>query len=107
MVNCGGRFDYSKRFLSWALQPPGWKKAWHCGIRVCSNRKLVGFISAVPAHIRIKDQSVGVACWGVVLIGAHLQSAVDGGDQLPVCAQEAQVQEGGPRPHQGDNEEGQ
>jgi glycylpeptide N-tetradecanoyltransferase len=49
------RFDYSKRFLCWALQPPGWKKVWHCGIRVCSNRKLVGFISAVPAHTRIKD----------------------------------------------------
>ena len=50
------RFDYSKAFLSWALQPPGWKKAWHCGVRVCSNRKLVGFISAVPAQIRIKEQ---------------------------------------------------
>ena len=50
------RFDYSKAFLCWALQPPGWKKAWHCGVRVHSNRKLVGFISAVPAFIKIKDQ---------------------------------------------------
>lgn len=48
------RFDYSQGFLKWALQPPGWKQSWHCGVRVASNRKLVGFISAVPAHIRIK-----------------------------------------------------
>ena len=43
-------------FCRWALQPPGWKQSWHCGVRVASNRKLVGFISAVPAHIRIKAQ---------------------------------------------------
>ena len=50
------RFDYSKDFLCWALQPPGWKQQWHCGVRVNGNRKLVGFISAVPACIRIRDQ---------------------------------------------------
>lgn len=50
------RFDYRHEFLTWALQPPGWKKVWHCGVRVIGNRKLVGFISAVPANIRICDQ---------------------------------------------------
>lgn len=49
------RFDYSIAFLRWALYPPGWKKQWHCGVRVSTNRKLVGFISAVPALVRIKD----------------------------------------------------
>ncbi|KAI8492077.1 glycylpeptide N-tetradecanoyltransferase [Branchiostoma belcheri] len=49
------RFDYSKAFLLWALKPPGWLLQWHCGVRVVSNKKLVGFISAVPAAIRIKD----------------------------------------------------
>lgn len=38
-----------------ALRPPGWLPQWHCGVRVNSNQKLVGFISAIPANIRIYD----------------------------------------------------
>ncbi|XP_059414462.1 glycylpeptide N-tetradecanoyltransferase 1-like isoform X1 [Carassius carassius] len=49
------RFDYSPEFLLWALRPPGWLPQWHCGVRVDSNHKLVGFISAIPANIRIYD----------------------------------------------------
>ncbi|XP_049586925.1 glycylpeptide N-tetradecanoyltransferase 2 [Syngnathus scovelli] len=49
------RFDYSPKFLKWALRPPGWLPQWHCGVRVTSNKKLVGFISAIPADIRIYD----------------------------------------------------
>ncbi|XP_043911055.1 glycylpeptide N-tetradecanoyltransferase 1 [Protopterus annectens] len=49
------RFDYSPDFLLWALRPPGWLRQWHCGVRVISNKKLVGFISAIPANIRIYD----------------------------------------------------
>ncbi|KAM6951101.1 glycylpeptide N-tetradecanoyltransferase 1-like [Aplochiton taeniatus] len=45
------RFDFSKEYLLWALQPPGWLPQWHCGVRVSTNRKLVGFIAAVPAHV--------------------------------------------------------
>lgn len=52
------RFDYSCDFLRWALLPPGWKRVWHCGVRVSTSRKLVGFISAVPAAIRIQHQWV-------------------------------------------------
>lgn len=47
------RFDYSPQFLRWALNPPGWKKEWHCGVRVEKSRKLVGFIGATPAEIKI------------------------------------------------------
>ncbi|CAG07255.1 unnamed protein product, partial [Tetraodon nigroviridis] len=50
------RFDYSPEFLLWALRPPGWLPQWHCGVRVNSNQKLVGFISAIPATIRIYDR---------------------------------------------------
>ncbi|XP_031795791.1 glycylpeptide N-tetradecanoyltransferase 2 isoform X4 [Sarcophilus harrisii] len=50
------RFDYSPEFLLWALRPPGWLPQWHCGVRVSSNKKLVGFISAIPASIRIYDR---------------------------------------------------
>ncbi|XP_062900200.1 glycylpeptide N-tetradecanoyltransferase 2 isoform X2 [Mobula hypostoma] len=49
------RFDYSPQFLQWALRPPGWLPQWHCGVRVSSNRKLVGFISAIPANVRIYE----------------------------------------------------
>lgn len=47
------RFDYSPQFLRWALQPPGWRQEWHCGVRVLKSRKLVGFIGATPAEIKI------------------------------------------------------
>ena len=42
-------------FVYRALKPPEWKKQWHCAVRVSSNKKLVGFISAVPATIKIFD----------------------------------------------------
>ncbi|KAG0010501.1 glycylpeptide N-tetradecanoyltransferase [Podila clonocystis] len=47
------RFDYSAEFLKWALLPPGWKKAWHIGVRVASNKKLVAFISGIPQDVRV------------------------------------------------------
>lgn len=47
------RFDYSPQFLRWALKPPGWKKDWHCGVRVEKSKKLVGFIGATPSEIKI------------------------------------------------------
>ena len=52
------RFDYSPTFLRWALCPPGWKSAWHCCVRVATNKKLVGFISAIPARVRVYAKEV-------------------------------------------------
>lgn len=52
------RFDYSPEFLKWALQPSGWLKQWHTGVRVIKSNKLVGFISAVPANIKVYDKTV-------------------------------------------------
>jgi len=49
------RFDYSAEFLKWALQPPGWKLQWNAGVRVKSSNKLVAFISAIPATLRIHE----------------------------------------------------
>lgn len=49
------RFDYSAEFLKWALQPPGWKPQWLAGVRVKSNNKLVAFISAIPATLRVHE----------------------------------------------------
>uniref|UniRef100_A0A1B6DI98 Glycylpeptide N-tetradecanoyltransferase n=1 Tax=Clastoptera arizonana TaxID=38151 RepID=A0A1B6DI98_9HEMI len=50
------RFDYQPQFLKWALQPPGWRKDWHCGVRVTKSGRLVGFISAVPANLNVYSQ---------------------------------------------------
>jgi glycylpeptide N-tetradecanoyltransferase len=50
------RFDYSPEFINWALQPPGWVKDWHCGVRASKSNKMVGFISAVPAHVRMYEK---------------------------------------------------
>jgi glycylpeptide N-tetradecanoyltransferase len=52
------RFDYSPEFLKWALQPSGWLKQWHVGVRVAKNNKLVGFISAVPAMVKCYEKNV-------------------------------------------------
>lgn len=52
------RFDYSPQFLRWALQPPGWHREWHCGVRVQKSGKLVGFIGATPAEIKIANSGI-------------------------------------------------
>lgn len=52
------RFAYSKEFLRWALQPPGFQAVWHCGVRVSSTGKLVAFISGIPATVRVNSSSL-------------------------------------------------
>lgn len=52
------RFDYQPEFLKWALQPPGWKKEWHCGVRVVKSGRLVGFISAIPGTLAVIDKVI-------------------------------------------------
>jgi hypothetical protein len=39
-----------------AFMPPGWKREWHIGVRVSSNKKLVAFISGVPIHLRVRKK---------------------------------------------------
>lgn len=61
------RFNYSIDFLRWALTPPGYHNDWLVGLRTrgswsgISPRQLIGFISGVPATLRIIDQVVSVA----------------------------------------------
>ena len=52
------RFDYSREFLEWALQPPGYHSDWHVGIRQESNNRLLAFITGVPATVRVKSNSL-------------------------------------------------
>jgi glycylpeptide N-tetradecanoyltransferase len=47
------RFDYSHRFLRWALSPPGYYKDWHVGVRRKDTKEVLAFISGVPCTIRV------------------------------------------------------
>ncbi len=115
------RFDYSAPFLRWcagnparphassgpaeprrrALQPPGWIKAWHPGVRVSASKKLVGFISAIPVDIRVHTQSVRRRGRAAPPADGCRQPPGHGGGQLPVCAQEAAHEAARARPDQG------
>ncbi|KAI6045692.1 N-myristoyl transferase [Pisolithus marmoratus] len=41
--------------------PPGYFKEWHLGVRVSSNKKLVAFISGIPATLRVRGKSISCA----------------------------------------------
>uniref|UniRef100_A0A1D1Z667 Glycylpeptide N-tetradecanoyltransferase n=1 Tax=Anthurium amnicola TaxID=1678845 RepID=A0A1D1Z667_9ARAE len=68
------RFNYSREFLRWALRPPGYYRAWHIGVRVRSSRKLVAFISGVPARIRVGDDVVRMAEINFLCVHKKLRS---------------------------------
>jgi len=52
------RFDYSIAFLRWALTPPGYLKNWHLGVRVKASQKLVGFITGIPANMKVNEDLI-------------------------------------------------
>lgn len=57
------RLNYSAEFLAWALQPPGWKKLWHVGVRTKTTQegkrgKLVAYIAGVPAELNVRTNTV-------------------------------------------------
>eukprot|EP00546_Thalassionema_frauenfeldii_P003836 CAMPEP_0178919218 /NCGR_PEP_ID=MMETSP0786-20121207/14310_1 /TAXON_ID=186022 /ORGANISM="Thalassionema frauenfeldii, Strain CCMP 1798" /LENGTH=386 /DNA_ID=CAMNT_0020593115 /DNA_START=179 /DNA_END=1339 /DNA_ORIENTATION=- len=49
------RFDYSQDFLRWALTPPGYRDDFLLCVRAQKSGKLVAFISAVPASVRVRE----------------------------------------------------
>jgi glycylpeptide N-tetradecanoyltransferase len=55
------RFDYSAAFLLWALCVPGYFKDWHAGIRNSKTGALYGFISAIPATVRVHKSPIKLA----------------------------------------------
>ena len=55
------RFDYSIKFLQWALLPPGYNKDWLFGVRGGKKNKLFGFISAIPVHMGINGKNKKMA----------------------------------------------
>ncbi|EXB38877.1 Glycylpeptide N-tetradecanoyltransferase 1 [Morus notabilis] len=55
------RLNYSKKFLSWALHPPGYYKSWHIGVRAKVSKKLVAFITGIPARVRVRGEVLKMA----------------------------------------------
>lgn len=68
------RFDYTREFLKWSLLPPGWHPSWHLGVRVKANRKLVAFITAVPATMRLHHQDRSVVEINFLCVHKKLRS---------------------------------
>lgn len=40
------------------MMAPGWHKRYHVGVRASQSRKLVAYISAIPAHVRVRDKTI-------------------------------------------------
>lgn len=68
------RFDYSVAFLRWALNPPGYFPSWHIGVRAKSSKKLVAFITGIPARIRAHDAMVPMAEINFLCVHKKLRS---------------------------------
>ncbi|KAI8620316.1 acyl-CoA N-acyltransferase [Chytriomyces sp. MP71] len=68
------RFDYSREFLKWAIQPPGWKKQWHLGVRVKQSKKLVAFIAAIPSDVLIHGANLHLVDINFLCIHKKLRS---------------------------------
>jgi len=52
------RFDYSVKFLQWALTPPGYIKEWLFGVRGGKKNKLYGFISGIPVRVTVNGKEM-------------------------------------------------
>ncbi|KAG6866998.1 hypothetical protein C0991_003914 [Blastosporella zonata] len=67
------RFQYTNTFDR-ALKPPGYHKEWHVGVRVSSNKKLVGFISGVPMNLHVRKNLIPVSEINYLCVHKKLRS---------------------------------
>ena len=68
------RFDYSVKFLQWALTPPGYKKDWLFGVRGGKKNKLFGFISGIPVHMSVNGTKKLMAEINFLCVHKNLRS---------------------------------
>ncbi|CRK90794.1 CLUMA_CG004484, isoform A [Clunio marinus] len=68
------RFDYQPEFLRWALQPPRWLKDWHVGVRVAKSGRLIAFISAIPAEVKVYERKLKVVEINFLCVHKKLRS---------------------------------
>lgn len=40
------------------MMSPGWHRRYHVGVRATTSRKLVAYISAIPAHVRVRNNTI-------------------------------------------------
>uniref|UniRef100_A0A1I7XW09 Glycylpeptide N-tetradecanoyltransferase n=1 Tax=Steinernema glaseri TaxID=37863 RepID=A0A1I7XW09_9BILA len=66
------RFDYSSKFLQWALTPPGAQKQLNLGVRM--KGKLVGFISAIPVQMKVYAKTVKMVEINFLCVHKQLRS---------------------------------
>jgi glycylpeptide N-tetradecanoyltransferase len=68
------RFDYSEDFLTWALTPPGYLKQFHLGVRSSKSNRLMAFITAVPAKVRVYEVEKDMAEVNFLCVHRKLRS---------------------------------
>ena len=71
---CMFRFDYSAEFLIWALTPPGYRKEFHLGVRSSKSGRLMAFITAIPATVRVYPKEVQMVEINFLCIHKKLRS---------------------------------
>ncbi|KAJ3547537.1 hypothetical protein NM208_g1470 [Fusarium decemcellulare] len=67
------RFLYSKQFLKYAWQPPGWIKNWHVGIRASESKELVACICGIPSTITVRNTELRVSVINYLCIHTSLR----------------------------------
>jgi glycylpeptide N-tetradecanoyltransferase len=73
-VEAAFRFDYSVEFLLWALTPPDANPDFIFGVRSTTSKKLVAFISGVPATAKIYDRTVRIVEINFLCVHKKLRS---------------------------------
>ena len=68
------RFEYTREFLKWALMPKGYFLDWHVGVRVKASKKLIAFISGIPAVMRVADKVIKMAEINFLCVHKKLRS---------------------------------
>lgn len=68
------RFEYSQEFLLWAITPPGYHKELHFGVRSSKTKKLVGFISGIPARVKVYEKEMDVVEVNFLCVHKKLRS---------------------------------
>jgi len=68
------RFDYSAEFLLWALAPPGSNPDFIFGVRSSSTKKLVAFISGIPATLKAYEKAIPIVEINFLCVHKKLRS---------------------------------
>jgi glycylpeptide N-tetradecanoyltransferase len=71
---CLFRFDYSQEFLLWALTPPGYRDDFLFGVRSSKTKKLVAFISGIPAQVQVYEKELPIVEINFLCVHKKLRS---------------------------------